>query len=106
MARNDSVRLSELRDEPFISYPSHHRSVLHDAVYDACQRAGFQPPSRQEVAETSTLISFVAAGLGVALVPASVRHLTVMGTTYRTLAGTTEEVALAVAAALVRIRPW
>ncbi|MEV5431701.1 LysR substrate-binding domain-containing protein [Streptomyces sp. NPDC052701] len=85
LACNDSVRLAELRDEPFISYPSYHRSVLHDAVYDACQRAGFRPASRHEVAETSTLITFVAAGLGVALVPASVRHLAVTGTAYRPL---------------------
>ncbi|MEV0183179.1 LysR family transcriptional regulator [Streptomyces sp. NPDC050625] len=93
-----SVQLRELRDEPFICYPSHHRSVLHDAIYDACQRAGFRPSSVQEVGETATLVSFVAAGLGVALVPASVQHLTVTGAVYRPLAGTTEEVALAVAA--------
>jgi DNA-binding transcriptional LysR family regulator len=97
LTKTTTVQLRELRNEPFICYPSHHRSVLHDAVYDACQRAGFQPSPVQEVAETATLVSFVAAGLGVALVPASVRHLTVTGAVYRALSGTTEEVALAVA---------
>lgn len=47
--------------------------------------------------ETATLVSFVAAGLGVALVPASVRHLQITGARYRPLAGTTREVELAVA---------
>lgn len=97
LAGSDTVRLANLRDEPFITYPSHHRSVVYDAVLDACQRVGFSPAKVQEVAETSTLVAFVAAGLGVALVPASVRHLKITGATYRALAGTTEEVALAVA---------
>ena len=89
--------LADLRDEPFISYPSHQRSVVYDAVFDACQRAGFTPSGVQEVGETSTLVSFVAAGLGVALVPASVQHLQITGATYRPLAGTTGEVELAIA---------
>jgi DNA-binding transcriptional LysR family regulator len=97
LAEGDTVRLAKLRDEPFITYPSHNRSVVYDAVLEACQRAGFSPANVQEVAETSTLVAFVAAGLGVALVPASVQHLKITGATFRPLAGTTQEVALAVA---------
>ena len=97
LAGRDRVRLSELRDDPFITYPSNHRSVVYDAVMDACQRAGFIPASVNEVAETSTMVSFVAAGLGVALVPASVQHLRITGATYLPLAGTTREVELALA---------
>lgn len=97
LAASSSVRLADLRDEPFICYPSHRRSVVYEAVFDACQRVGFTPIEVQEVAETSTLVSFVAAGLGVALVPASVQHLKITGAEYRPLAGTTEEVELAVA---------
>ena len=90
------VALADLADEPFITYPSQHRSVVHDAVLDACQTAGFTPRST-EVAETSTLVSFVAAGLGVALVPESVQHLRITGAVYRPLAGTSPTVELAVA---------
>jgi DNA-binding transcriptional LysR family regulator len=97
LAASDTVRLAKLRDEPFITYPSHNRSVVYDAVLEACQRVGFSPAKVQEVAETSTLVAFVAAGLGVALVPASVQHLKITGATFRPLAGTTQEVALAVA---------
>ncbi|QGN49219.1 LysR family transcriptional regulator [Micromonospora sp. WMMD558] len=97
LSDRSSVRLSDLRGEPFITYPSHHRSVVFDAVLDVCQRAGFRPQVAHEVAETSTLVSFVAAGLGVALVPASVRHLRITGAHYLPLAGTTQEVELAVA---------
>jgi DNA-binding transcriptional LysR family regulator len=97
LAARSRVRLSDLRDDPFITYPSHHRSVVYEAVIDACQRAGFIPASVHEVAETSTLVSFVAAGLGVALVPSSVQHLRITGATYLPLAGTTSEVELALA---------
>jgi DNA-binding transcriptional LysR family regulator len=97
LAERATVRLADLSDEPFICYPSRHRSVVYDAVFDACQQAGFVPSAVQEVGETATMISFVAAGLGVALVPASVRHLQITGSQYRPLAGTTLEVELAVA---------
>jgi DNA-binding transcriptional LysR family regulator len=97
LAVHDRVRLADLRDDPFITYPSHNRSVVYEAVIDACQRAGFVPASVNEVSETSTMVSFVAAGLGVALVPASVQHLRITGATYLPLAGTTREVELALA---------
>jgi len=95
-AARTQVRLRDLAEEPFISYPSQHRSVVHDAVLDACQAAGFTPQAT-EVAETSTLVSFVAAGLGVALVPASVQHLRITGSVYRPLTGAPPMVELAVA---------
>jgi len=97
LASKSSVKLRELRDEPFVCYPSHHRSVVYDAVLDACQRVGFRPSEVLEVAETSTLVAFVAAGMGVALVPASVQHLKITGAEYRPLSGDTEEVELALA---------
>jgi DNA-binding transcriptional LysR family regulator len=42
-------------------------------------------------------VSFVAAGLGVSLVPESVRHMTVHGAVYRPRAGEATAVELAVA---------
>jgi DNA-binding transcriptional LysR family regulator len=95
LARVETVRIAQLRDEPFITYPSGHRSVLHDAVLGACQRAGFQPRQVVQVAETSTLVVFVAAGIGVALVPESVRELRVTGAVFRPLQDV-EQVELAI----------
>jgi DNA-binding transcriptional LysR family regulator len=96
-ARRRSVRLADLAAEPFVSYPSHFRSVVHDAVEMACGKAGFSSIIVQKVSETATLVSFVAAGIGVALVPASVQHLRITGAVYRPLMGRAEEVALAIA---------
>jgi DNA-binding transcriptional LysR family regulator len=97
LAGRETVHLEDLRDDPFITYPAGHRSVVYDTVMDACANAGFEPASQIEVAETSTLVCFVAAGLGVALVPSSVTHLAVKGAVFCPLAGTDAEVALAVA---------
>ncbi|QDQ98220.1 LysR family substrate-binding domain-containing protein [Tomitella fengzijianii] len=97
LAQNDAVRLAELRDDPFVAYPSHFTSVVHDAVEEACGEAGFAPRTAVEVAETATLVAFVAGGLGVALVPASAQRLQIAGAVYRPLAGNTREVELALA---------
>jgi DNA-binding transcriptional LysR family regulator len=97
LAAADAVPLEELAAEPFVVYPSHFRSVVHDAVEETCAAHGFLPRVALEVSETATLVSFVAAGLGVSLVPASVRHMTVHGAVYRPLAREAATVELAVA---------
>jgi DNA-binding transcriptional LysR family regulator len=97
LAAADAVPLEELADEPFVVYPSHFRSVVHDAVEETCAAHGFHPRVALEVSETATLVSFVAAGLGVSLVPESVEHMTVHGAVYRPLAREPATVELAVA---------
>ena len=97
LATRSSVPLPALADDPFIGYPSQFRSVMQEAVDDACRKAGFRPRVIQECHETATLVSFVAAGLGVALVPGSVRHLQITGAVYRPIANASPDVALALA---------
>lgn len=91
------IELASLRDEPFLGYPSGPSSAMHGLVLQACRQAGFVPRVRQEAAETATLVALVAAGLGVALVPASVRHLRIDGVAYQPLAPPVTEVSLAFA---------
>lgn len=92
-----AVRLENLAGEPFITYPSHWRSVMYTTVDEACAQAGFRPRIVQEVQETSTLVNFVAAGVGIAIVPESVRHVHVTGVSYLPLTGTSSEIELALA---------
>lgn len=104
LAERETVRFRDLKAEPFVTYPSEHRSVLHDAVLAAAQRAGFQPRRVAQVAETSTMIVFVAAGLGVAVVPQTVTALQLSGVVFRPLAGS-ESVELAIGTHRARRTP-
>lgn len=97
LAGEPRISLGQLAPEPFVSYVSDFRSVVHDAVERACEAQGFVPRIVLEAAETATLISFVGAGMGVALLPASATHLQMQGVVYRPLAEDTPVVELALA---------
>lgn len=86
LAGRQRVRVADLRHEDLVVHASRGRSVMYGAVAALCRDAGFEPRVRHEVAETSTLVTFVAAGLGIAVVPEPVAELRVAGATYRPLA--------------------
>lgn len=89
------VAMSDLRSEPFVAYASPD-SAVNDAVLRSCRQAGFVPHREQQAAGTAVLLALVAAGLGVAVVPASVRSLPLDGLVFRDLPdGGTVELALA-----------
>jgi DNA-binding transcriptional LysR family regulator len=85
------VSLSDLRSEPFVAYAS-RESAVNDAVLRACRQAGFVPHREYTAPGTAVLLALVAAGLGVAVVPESVRALPLDGVVFRDLldAGTIE----------------
>jgi DNA-binding transcriptional LysR family regulator len=85
LASHNQVRIGDLRDEDFIVHSGQGRSVMSGVLAAACADAGFSPRIRHEAAETSTLVTLVAAGLGVAVVPAPTADLDVAGVTYRLL---------------------
>lgn len=97
LADRRRLRPGDLRDEDLIVHASRGRSVMHGVVEELCREAGFVPRVRHEVAETSTLVTLVAAGLGVAVVPEPVSDLGVPGVTYRPLSGRDAHVELAAA---------
>ena len=82
LARRRRIAVAELAGESFVVHSSGGRSSLYGRVLRACSDAGFQPERVTEVAETATLVVFVAAGLGVALVPEPVRSLALEGVSY------------------------
>lgn len=90
-----SVDLSALANEPFVSLPT--RSVMHHTMLRTCFEAGFHPEVVQEATETSVVVSLVAAELGVAILPESVRHVHVTGTVFRPLRGSIASMELAMA---------
>ena len=77
----DPVALAELRDEDFVVLAS-SGSVVAAVVDQACLAAGFLPRRAHQATETSIMLTLVAAGLGVALLPESVLALRVDGVRY------------------------
>jgi len=65
---------------------------VNEAVLRSCKEAGFAPHKEHEAPGTAVLLALIAAGLGVALVPASVRAIPLTGVVFRDVvdAGTIE----------------
>ena len=89
--------VAALADEPFILFPRRVGPGLYDLIVGACQRAGFAPRIDQEAIQMQTIVSLVAAGMGVALVPASLQHLRRTGVEYRPIRDRTPPVEIGLA---------
>ena len=73
LAKAHAIELRLLAGEPFISLPRKLLPGYYDYIAQACRKAGFELRVSQEARQVHTIISLVAAGMGVALVPASLR---------------------------------
>jgi DNA-binding transcriptional LysR family regulator len=85
VARGDTLRVSALAEEAFVTYPRESGTAVYDQIITLCRQAGFTPRIAQEAREAPTIVALVAAGLGVALVPASLRSINIDGVAYRLL---------------------
>ncbi|GAA5235953.1 LysR family transcriptional regulator [Verticiella sediminum] len=74
LVRRDEARLVDCAGEAFVSYSPREVPGLAAWVGALCLGAGFSPRIEQEAAQVQTVVSLVASGLGVALVPASTRY--------------------------------
>jgi len=82
----EPLPLSALAGEPFVLYRRPAGPGLYDAILAACRAAGFSPAVAQEAPRLTATLSLVAAGLGISVVPASMRFLGGEGIAYRALA--------------------
>ncbi|GAA1598433.1 MULTISPECIES: LysR substrate-binding domain-containing protein [Kribbella] len=81
LADGPEIALTDLATEAFVLYS--RNSAVNDAVQRVCQEAGFTPRREHEAPGTAVLLPLVAAGLGVALVPGSVRAVPLDGVVFR-----------------------
>jgi DNA-binding transcriptional LysR family regulator len=86
-ASNDdaALPLATLAGETFILYRRLLGPGLYDTIMAACHGAGFSPHVGQEAPRILSTLNLVAAGLGVSIVPASLRRLRMDGVSYRRL---------------------
>lgn len=68
-----TLRLSRLKDEQFVLFSRNVSPDYYQSIIATCLSAGFTPHVRHEVRHWLSVVSFVANGLGVALVPRSLK---------------------------------
>jgi DNA-binding transcriptional LysR family regulator len=82
----------------FIVYARQLGPVFFEATIAACRRAGFSPRIGQEAPLAVSALNLVSAGLGIALVPQSLRRMGLDGVVYRDLKGGVPNAHLSIAA--------
>jgi DNA-binding transcriptional LysR family regulator len=83
LARKSSLRVKDLRHEPFILFSRRMGPLAFDRTVACCERSGFRPNIVQDAPQWPTLVRLVAAGLGVSLAPACVATVAIPGACYR-----------------------
>jgi len=86
-AKMQRLDLRTLAKTSFIVPPRDIAPGLYDLTISRCRTAGFAPGIVQNARQMQTVIGLVSCGMGVALVPASVRNLKRAGVAYRPLRG-------------------
>jgi DNA-binding transcriptional LysR family regulator len=79
---NAPVPLRALAGERLILVRRHAAPGMYANVIDACYKAGFEPLVIAEVEQMLISVNLVAAGVGISLVPASIRELRQEGIAY------------------------
>jgi DNA-binding transcriptional LysR family regulator len=83
LARRGEVSLADAVEEDFVTYRP--AWALRDLIDDLCKEAGFAPRVAFEADDVSVVQGFVAAGLGVGVVPMAVGEPHTIGPTLRLL---------------------
>ena len=82
LANHPSIDLVEVATDRFVSQPRGVAATLHNRLDKLAANAGFQPSIVQHAQQINGLLALVAAGLGLALVPASMRAVQLAGVSY------------------------
>ncbi|ESK40910.1 hypothetical protein P256_00338 [Acinetobacter nectaris CIP 110549] len=77
--------LEALKNERFIVSPYEVSAGLFEATVHACQQSGFEPKFGPSAPQIVSILSLVAANIGVSLVPESTQQLNIKGIQYQTL---------------------
>lgn len=96
LANHSNVCLRSLKNEPFILFPRLLAPGLYDLIISLCQQAGFSPNVTQEAIQMQTIVSLVAGGLGIAIVPESLQNLQRTGVVYKIMQESTPKTAIAI----------
>ena len=86
LAKRRVIALEALAKEPFVLFPRARGPAFFDQLMALCGAAGFTPRIVQEAPQLD-IISMVAAGFGVSIMPSSMRNFRRPGLSFRAIAG-------------------
>lgn len=81
------IPLTKLAERDWVFYERSEAPQFVDSMHEACRKAGFTPRIVASARLMATIPLMVACGVGVSLVPGSVRHLGQPGAVVRAIAG-------------------
>lgn len=105
LSGRESLHMEELAAERFVAPPRSQAATLIDRLTLLADKARFRPNVRQEAQQIPSLLPLVAAGLGIALVPASLRAVRLEGITFAGLDDPEAYLLLAVASRVDNTSP-
>ena len=85
-AKGRTVKLKDLASEEFVMFGRSASPEYFAIIMDLCRSAGIEPTGKHEVRHWMSVISSVAHGLGVALVPRALKSSDVAGVVFLPLA--------------------
>lgn len=85
LAAKQIIDPRDLASDPFVMFPRASAPEAFDLILSLCNQHDFSPEIVHEVSNDHSLVSLVAAGLGVSIIPQSTAILSVPGIEYRAL---------------------
>lgn len=82
LAKSRRLDLARLQGEAFVMFSRSASPDYYERVLAICSAAGFYPDVRHEVRHWLSVVSLVAKGLGVALVPAALKGSAIPGAVF------------------------
>ena len=89
----ETIELAALADEDFVFFPYRLGPHLYRDILAACRKAGFAPHIAQEARLMHTILSLVASGMGVSLVPAGAKSMRIDGVAFLPITDAPRELA-------------
>lgn len=85
LARRKSIGMPSLRKVPFVMWDQQQTAGIAQTILGLCTRYGFEPAIALEVTSPPAMLSLVAGGVGIAIVPQSAMQLRPQAVAFRPL---------------------
>jgi DNA-binding transcriptional LysR family regulator len=82
LATRRRLSMGDVAGEAFVAQPRELAATLYDRLVQLAAKSDFHPQIRQHAQQLNGLLALVAAGIGLALVPATMRAVRLAGVSY------------------------